>query len=203
MKSDKIINVGIACLLTEEIEILATELRHKLYENFSKNKLILENIENRYFHISLYQLATQSSNLENLKDKLNHLAKSNKPIIFKLDTTLTDTQKRIFWNASASNDDQILNKLQTSIVNNIKNLRSELVNYYVTYWKLPFNPHITLIYNSGEDRKNGEGDFIKISKLLSNILVTKTEFKVEKLALIELGEEGNALKLLHTSPIKY
>jgi 2'-5' RNA ligase len=110
-------------------------------------------------------------------------------------------KKNIYGGEDKEND--IMNQVKKAKLTPEQN---KLVNEYGIYWNLPhlnFNPHITLIYNSGENRKNAKGEFVEISKLVNNISIIKTGFRAENLALIELGEEGNALKLLNISPIKF
>ncbi|WP_148121333.1 hypothetical protein [Candidatus Williamhamiltonella defendens] len=76
----------------------------------------------------------------------------------------------------------------------------EKVKNYGIFWGLPgnLNPHITLFYDSGVDRKDQNKTFISIKDLIGEIAVTPgIVFKAQSLAIGKLGRSGNVEKILH------
>lgn len=57
-----------------------------------------------------------------------------------------------------------------------------------------FNPHITLIYNSGKDK---DREVTKTSKGIQEIIPNRTVFKASTLAIGELGPAGNVINITY------
>ncbi|ACQ67832.1 hypothetical protein BJP44_05225 [Candidatus Williamhamiltonella defendens] len=197
----------------EESQKLSGEVTRRLIAHFPENPP--KNIP----HISLFQLKIEESRLPELIENLGVFLKKN-PFLptLTMRSSLTDTQENIFWTVERIDDETNLNDFHKSIVEiaaayrsselmeQVRMLRNlsldqrEKVKNYGIFWGLPgnLNPHITLFYDSGVDRKDQNKTFISIKDLIGEIAVTPgIVFKAQSLAIGKLGRSGNVEKILY------
>jgi hypothetical protein len=72
---------------------------------------------------------------------------------------------------------------------------------YGIYWSIPgpnYHPHATVLYNCGSDRENEDGRLIRITDLINDVgnLTKQQPFKIQYIAIGELGYYGNVLNIL-------
>ncbi len=214
----KSMEVGIIIIPDDPTQKEAKKLHLSSLENLITSKIIdQENYEKNFpnnFHITLFQLRIVEDNLSLLSRIVEKSLADFSTLSFRMDPDLQDTQHHIFWASHEAENLPSLNKLHHQVVCAAKDLRdlskpfsranptekifsekqSKDIKEFGIFWGLPhnFNPHITIIYNSGQDR-NG----ISIKKCIQNIKPKPLhEFHGKAIAIGELGPAGNVIKIL-------
>ncbi len=198
----------------EESQKLSGEVTRRLTAHFPEDPT--KNIP----HISLFQLKIEERRLPQLIERLSVFLEKNTFLpTLTMRSSLTDTQENIFWIVEKVDAETRLNDLHTSIVEIARVYRSsdlmeqvsstlgalsldqrKKVENYGIFWGIPgnLNPHITLFYDSGVDRKDQNKTFVSIQDLIGEIAVTPGfVFTAESLAIGKLGRAGNVEAILH------
>jgi hypothetical protein len=170
-----------------------------------------------YLHISLYQLRILEKNLPQFYREMALFARNTPALSFKMNDSLQDTQQHLFWTSDEAKNFPPLTKLHERMVNEARKYRdqseafsqvkkispneltvaqSQSIEEFGIFWGLPtnFNPHITLLYNSGKDR-NG----VSIKHCIEDVKPPRFhEFYGKAIAIGKLGPGGNVVNILAT-----
>lgn len=214
----KSMEVGIIIIPDDLTQKEARKLHLSSLESLVKSKIFdQENYEKSFpnnFHITLFQLRIVEDNLSLLSRVVEKLLADFSTLSFRMDNDLQDTQHHIFWASHEAENLPSLNKLHHQVVYAAKDLRDlsipfsranptekifsekqcEDIKEFGIFWGLPhnFNPHITIIYNSGQDR-----DGISIKECIQHIKPKSLhEFHGKAIVIGELGPAGNVIKIL-------
>ncbi len=217
MKNSK--EIGIIILPDNETCLKANMLQDSCLVNLEKSGLIkLATYDKNYrnlFHMTLYQLLIESSNLHALCESIKKISLDLQSLSFQMNISLTNTHHNIFWNSDEAKDLISLKKSHEEAITegNKRRIKSETfsrsqycktgqltaqeildIEEYGIFWGLPHNfmPHITVIYNLNCDKNN-----IRIRDCLDEVQMESHHlFHAKSIAIGELGPAGNVTSIL-------
>ncbi len=217
----KSMEIGVIILPDDKTKGEAKKLQNNCLEQLSHNGLIdRQSYQKNYFnnfHITFYQLRINEENLQPLISALEKITKDISHLSFKMNTTLKDTQHHLFWGSDEAKNLAGLKELHKKIIDVAKNFRHQTepfsradrtlqkftleqlqhIQEFGIFWGLVhnFDPHITIVYDSGKDREG-----INIQKCIENIEPSSPDhvFYGKSIAIGELGPAGNVIKIINT-----
>ena len=217
----KSIEIGIIIIPDEKTQEEAAKLQAGCLGQLAHNKLIdrhsyQENYPNN-FHITFYQLRIIEKDLPPLISAIREVAKDVSQLSFKMNNIVKDTQRHLFWGSDEAKNLTGLKELHGKIIEKAKNFRHSTepfsradrglkkftneqcqdIKEFGIFWGLAhnFDPHITIVYDSGEDR-----DGVNIQKSIAEIKTSypNHSFYGKSIAIGKLGPAGNVTDIVST-----
>ncbi len=217
----KSMEIGIIILPDEKTQEEAIKLQENCLDQLSLNGLVdRQGYQKNYFnnfHITFYQLRINKENLQPLISAIEEVTRDISHISFKMNNALKDTQHHLFWGSDEAKNLTNLKELHKKIIEAAKNFRHQTepfsranrklqkftheqcqdIEEFGIFWGLAhnFDPHITIVYDSGKDR-NG----VNIQQCIEKIKPSYSDhaFYGKSIAIGELGPAGNVIDIINT-----
>ena len=214
------LEIGVVILPDEATSHEAERLGHEAIAAINRTSLSTHYLSN-IPHISLFHMTLTEATLTQAKDILLDIAKETASFPIQMDNTLTAALYYVFWNAHAAKNCAKINALLQQVVERLYRLRApELLQQIADFYEhfsleqkkltdkygfpfsqpnVSFNPHITVVYNTGIDRQDKEMKNRQVAAAIQNIRpLHNCQFTANTLALVELGYYGNITKIIET-----
>lgn len=216
----KSIEIGVIILPDEKTQEEAGKLQRDCLEQLDHDGLIdRHNYQKNYpnnFHITFYQLRIAEESLPSLISAMKEITKDILHFSFSMNKTVKDTQHHLFWGSDEAKNATPLKELHKKIIEKAKNFRHPTEPFsradrtfkqftqeqcqdiaeFGIFWGLAhnFDPHITLVYDSGKDR-----DGINIQQCIEKIKTSSSDhvFYGKSIAIGKLGAAGNVVEIIN------